>query len=63
MVIPDINMDGLILSRFDEAVFIEDPAGVEALWLEPDSPGQAHDWALVLRKAARHLEAIGRGLD
>lgn len=34
-----------------------------AIWLQPRSRDEAHDWAMMLRKAARRLEEIGKGLS
>jgi len=32
------------------------------IWIQPQTRAEAHDTALLLRRAARHLEEIGKGL-
>lgn len=32
------------------------------IWLKPQTSAQAHSWAMMLRRAARRLEEIGKGL-
>ena len=50
------------------AVFMQDkhendPIGSPGLWLEPSTQEEAHGWAMMLRKAARRLEEIGKDLS
>lgn len=51
----------------NNAVFMQDkadgdPQGSPGLWLEPSTQSEAHGWAMMLRKSARRLEEIGKGL-
>lgn len=32
------------------------------LWLRPKKQEDAHNWAMMLRRAARRLEEVGKGL-
>lgn len=52
------------VSLYEDSVLVEggSQTGPEGVWFEPENRGDAHAWALMLRRAARRLEEIGKGL-
>jgi len=50
------------LSLCEEDLFLSNTKG-QQITIRPSSTTEAHDWALMLRRAARRLEAIGRGME
>lgn len=49
----DLNVGQVVISQDEGSPVI----------FTPETRQDAHDWALVFRKAARRLEEIGRGLE
>ncbi len=58
------EMDGVrvTLDEHDVEIKIQDGPIPVAIVLEPDTQQEAHGYAMLLRRAARRLEEIGRGL-
>ena len=60
------NHSHLMIDLYDDLVFITQPteAGEQCVCLDPDGKKEdAHAWAMMLRKAARRLEEIGKELE
>ena len=57
------NFIGVFLDHKDVMIYEEQIGGEEnTISLSPKSSSDAHSWALMLRRAARRLEEIGKGL-
>ena len=50
------------VNLYEDAVFIQCDRTKEGVWFDPTGQDEAHGWALMLRRAARRLEEIGKGL-
>ena len=65
-VTQSFNQGRLSASLYDKSAVITlegEETGAETISLEPECQADAHGWAMILRRAARRLEEIGRGLD
>lgn len=62
-VTQEFKQGDLSVSLLSEAVSIQqegDETPSETLFLQPECQADAHGWALMLRRAARRLEEIGK---
>ena len=55
------NLGGVEVILYPDCVFISDTT--ESVFLDPEFQNEAHTWAMFLRRAARRMEEIGRGLS
>ena len=64
-VVQRFDSEILSASMLEKSVCLRQTAGeqLNLISLHPLTKSDAHDAALVLRRAARRLEEIGRGLD
>ena len=61
MVADKFHLEGVEVILYPDCIFISDTT--ESVFLDPETKIEAHTWAMFLRRAARKLEEIGRGLE
>ena len=57
-----IESGGFIVRLEQNKVVLNGDMGYQTIF-EPEATEEAHTWAMMLRKAARRLEEIGKGLE